>query len=261
MKNLLFLFIILCCFACNTNTNTNKNEDLISLYRQRIPNSSMVIYQFSYAGIFVTNSDDNGTVILDSTETFNWKKSREKLPFYIESIDVNSNTINCIELIDFTSSKAKGIYKKKYKDMEMIVKQYSEKKGSDMGLFYKYKSFVECQDSIYFENLTIGCFGLNLRDKMGFPKGQFEAQEDSCGYVTKLSTMVITQYPLWEKMRTQKVGDTIDISDAKTNFKCIQADFPPLSMVYRFYIVFTPENESVKQKISDFGIYKKVKIK
>jgi hypothetical protein len=250
MKHLLFLMIGLSCFSCNTN-NTNKNERLVDLYRQRIPNTSKVIYMFSYAGAFVTSSFDNGKVILDSTETFNWEKSRDKLPFYIENIDIDSNKINCIEFVEFTRSNINGIYKSKYKDMEMLVRQYSIKRGSDMGLFYHYKSFEASQDSIFFENLTINGFGVNLPDKMGFPKRDFEVQEDSIGYVTKLSTTVISQYPLHEKMKVA-IGD--NISDAKENFKCNLTNLPILSTVYLFYIDFTPDSTSIKQKISDSGI-------
>jgi hypothetical protein len=256
MKELVLIFIAIICFACNTN-NTNNNRTPESLYRQRIPNSSKVIYQFSYAGSFVTSSSDNGKVILDSTEVFTWEKSRNKLPFYIASIDMDLKQINGIEFIEPEVTNVKGTYKIPYGDMEIAIKQYTSKRGSGMGLFYRYENFYETQDSIFFENLVIDGFGLNVSSPIGFRKGIFTVKEDGCGYVNKFEFSIISQYPLWERMKSK--SDTIDIRDSKDLFGRNQIDLPPLSTVYLFNIEIIPDSTSKKQKVSDYGVYKRIK--
>jgi hypothetical protein len=258
MKNNLLIFLATICFACNINKPATDNDrTLESLYRQRIPNSSKVIYAFSYAGAYAWSSSDNGQVILDSTEVFSWEKSRNKLPFYITSIDIDSKKINGIEFIEPEVSNVKGTYKIPYDEMEIVVKQYTSKRGSDMGLFYRYKNFYENQDSIIFENLEIDGFGVNVPSPIGFQKGIFTVTEDSCGYVNKFNFDVISQYPLWERMSSK--SDTIDISDSKYLFGCNQIDLPPFSNVYIFHIALIPDSTSEKQKVSDYGVYKRIK--
>jgi hypothetical protein len=258
---ILLIFITIICFACNTNKpavdTNNKDRVLESLCRQRIPNSSKVIYTFSYEGWYAWSSSDNGKVILDSTEVFTWEKSRNKLPFYITSIDMDLKQINGIEFIEPELSNVKGTYKIPYGDMEIVVKQYISPRGSDMGLSYRYKNFYESQDSIFFENLMIDGFGLNVHSPIGFKKGIFTAEEDSCGYVNRFNFSIISQYPLWERMRSK--SDAIDIRDSKELFGRNQIDLPPLSTVYLFNIVIIPDSTSKKQKVSDYGVYKRIK--
>ena len=67
---------------------------------------------------------------------------------------------------------------------------------------------------------------------------------------------ILNQYPLWEKMRIAKSGDTVfSLYDNEFTGED-QIHLLPFSLVYSFEIRLTPDSLSKKQKISDYGVYK-----
>ena len=117
---------------------------------------------------------------------------------------------------------------------------------------------TETKDSIFFEKLTVDGFGINLPDNTGFRKGNITVEEDSFGFVKELTLEILNQYPLWEKMRIAKPGDTVfSLYDNEFTGED-QIHLPPLSLVYSFNIRLTPDSLSKKQKISDYGVFKRV---
>lgn len=259
----IFLLSVIACYiiylhAISNLFNTlriNKNEGETSLYllRQRIPNSSKVIYKYSYAGEYAWSSSDDGQIILDSTEVFTWEKSRNKLPFHITDIDVQSNEIYCINFVSQDDGGRKEVYQKKYGEMKLNIKDQF-KRGTRMGFFYKYGDFEETRDSIFFENLSVD-LGILLPNRVGFKKGNFTVTEDSCGYVTRFENQIISLYPIWEKFQTQ---DTIDMAYTDSFLGTNRYDLPALSVIYTFNIQLKPDSTSKKRKVSDFGVFKKI---
>src|SRR4051794_22503600 len=75
--------------SCNFMADTSE-ERLQSLYRQRIVNSSLVIYDFNIAGGFVTSSDHTGFAVLDSTVSFSKSRMKELPCTYFAELPTNS---------------------------------------------------------------------------------------------------------------------------------------------------------------------------
>jgi hypothetical protein len=197
-----------------------------------------------------------GQIILDSAEVFTWEKSRNRLPFYITDINIQSNEIYCINWVSYDGDGRKEIYQKKYGEMNLNIKDQFFKRGSDMFFSYKYGDFHETPDSIFFENLSVN-FGIILPNRVGFKKGHFIVVEDSCGYVTQFNNRIISTYSLWEKFRTQ---DTISMVYTDSFLSTNSYGLPALSVIYEFEIELKPDTTSKKRKISDFGVFKKVNV-
>jgi hypothetical protein len=265
MKNIIYFFIFFCIllFSCKREKEEkiflmqgNYENNLSLLLRQRIPNSSKIIYAYSYAGKYAWSSAAQGQVILDSTEVFTWEKSRNKFPFHIIDVDVKANELYCIKFVDFNGNEngRKEKYQKKYQGMNLIIKDQFFKRGSNMNFIYKYGNFHETLDSIFFEDLSVD-FGIILPRTTGFKKGHFTVIEDSCGYVTEFNNKIISSYSLWEKFRVQ---DSVDMTDTENFLHTNLYDLPALSVIYEFDITLVPDSTSKKKSVSDYGIFKKV---
>ena len=256
------IFIFLIFSACNGKIVYNKNgratyyKNGDNLYRQLILNSSKVLYKYVDYGEFVSSNWHYGTFILDSTENVNQTKPiKDLLPFYYTKFNLNSNVIEAIELLYSEEKVQEGIYEKLSNGITYKIKRYYTKRGSNMGLFYIYHNMTETKDSIFFAKLTIDGFGISLPDNTGFRKGNITVEEDSLGFIKKIDLEILNQYPLWERMSIAK-SDTIWLND-NVFIGEDQIDLPPFSLVYSFGIFLTPDSLSKKQKISDYGVYKK----
>jgi len=256
------IFIFFVFSACSVKTTSDKNEYSTyfkkrdPLHRQRILNSPKVLYKYVDYGEFVSSNWHYGTFILDSTENVNQTKSiKDLLPFYYTKFNLDSNVIEVIELLYSEEKVQEGIYEKLSNGITYKIKRYYTKRGSNMGLFYIYHNLTETKDSIFFAKLTIDGFGINLPDNIGFRKGNITVEEDSLGYVKKIDLEILNQYPLWERMSIAK-SDTIWLNDNVFNGED-QIHLPPFSLVYSFEFFLTPDSLSKKQKISDYGVYKK----
>ena len=264
MKHLIWIILFFLTFsACSKKTtycdseNTTYYKSGDSLRKQRIHNSSKVIYDYVNFGKYAFSNWHYGNFILDSTENVNQAKFiKDLLPFYYTKFNLDLNLIETIELLDSKKTCKEGMYEKITNDITYKVKRYYTKDGSCVNLFYIYHNLTETKDSIFFEKLTIGGFGIKLPDNMGFRKGNITVEEDSLGFVRKLTLTILNQYPLWEQMRT---SDTIRLDNKNNEFTGEdQIDLPPLSKVYSFNISLTPDSLSKEQKISDYGVYKRV---
>lgn len=243
---------------CSSKSNSEMDEGrLESLKRMKIPDNSYVFYDYSYAGLMAWSSSITGRVLIDSTDIFSWSKTQNKFPFgYITNIDSKSNRIDMIKFIsDYSDVIENGIYTERFGNFIIHIKQHFNTKGSTMGFFYHFNNLSETDDSIYFDKIYRKeyDFGLDFKDKIGFRKGSIFVEEDSLGFVSKIKLKLINQNHFWEDLRKK---DSITVEP----FNGInEIDLPPLSKVYIFDIELKPDSHSCKQKISDFGIYKKIK--
>lgn len=250
-------------FACGGKTVNKKNEYSTyyksgdNLYKQRILNSSKVLYKYADYGEFAWSNWHYGKFILDSTENVSKTKYIEDLlPLYYTKLVLDSNIIEGIELLYSKEPVEDGLYEKTVNGITYKVKRYYTKHGSDIELLYTYRNLIETKDSIFFEKLTVNGFGVNLPDNIGFRKGNITAEEDSLGFVKKIELEILNQYPLWEKMNMAKKSDTVRLDDNVFTGED-QIQLPPFSLVYSFKIALTPDSLSKKQKISDYGVYKR----
>ena len=241
----------------NVKSTYYKSENS-SLYRQRILNSSNVIYRYTNYGEFAWSNWHSGKFILDSTENVDQTEFiKDLLPFYYTKINLDSNVIEAIDLLDPEEDCKEGMYEETANGITYKIKRYYTKRGSDMGLFYIYHNLTETKDSIFFEKLTVDGFGIDLPNGIGFRKGNVTVEEDSVGFVNKITVTILNQYPLWEKMRGE---DTIYMNNDKKEFTGEDLIYlPPLSLVYTFKIELIPDSLSKNRKVSDYGVYKRVK--
>jgi len=259
------IFISLVFFACSGKTIRDGNEYTTYyesgdyLCKQRIYNSSKVLYKYIDYGKMAWSSWHYGTFILDSTENVNHTKFiNDLLPFYYTKFICDSNVIEAIELFYSNDEPSKeGMYEKIVNGITYKVKRYYTKQGSGMGLDYTYRTLLETKDSIFFEKLTVDNFGIKIPEKTGFRKGNITVEEDSLGFVKKIKLEILNQYPFWEKMNNAKVGDTIWTNDNVFKGED-QIHLSPFSLVYSFDITLTPDSLSKKQKISNYGVFKRV---
>jgi hypothetical protein len=241
--------------ACSGKPTYYKSGD--ELYRQRIPNSSVVIYKYVNYGEFAWSNWHCGQFIMDSNENVNEAKFiKDLLPFYYTKIDLDSNIIEAIEFIDSEKTCKKGTYEKSFNGITYKIKRYYYERGSGMNFFYIYHNLTETKDSIFFEKLTVGIFGINLPDNIGFRKGDIIVMEDSLGFVSKLTLKILNQCS-FHKIMNEAKSDTIRLDDGIFTGED-QIYLSPLSLVYSFHITLIPDSLSQKQKISDYGVYKKV---
>lgn len=258
MKNIIIAIIIILS-SCTSRSTTKMDETrLESLKRMRINNSSDVFYDYSYSGLMAWSSSITGCVLIDSTEAFSWQKIQNKFPYgYITNIDLNSNQICMIEFITDSSEVIdNGIYTRKFDNIDIVLKQYFNTKGSTMGFSYHFYNLSENSDSIFFDRIYREDydFGLDFKGKVGFRKGNVYVEEDSLGYVSKIKLSLINQNPLWKDLQKK---ESISISKSFNGIN--EINLPPLSNVYIFNLELRPDSLSKRQKISDFGIYKKVR--
>ena len=260
------IFIFLVFSACSGKNVHVKNESPSTYYKsgdplhkQRIPNSSKVLYKYANYGEFAWSHWHYGKFILDSTQNVNQTKSiKDLLPLYYTKFILDSNVIEAIELLSSNEPFEEGLYEKTANDITYKVKRYYTKRGSGMGFFYIYHNLTETKDSIFFEKLTVDGFGINLPDNTGFRKGNITVEEDSLGFVKKLTLEILNQYSLWEKMRIAKSGDSIfSLYDNEFTGED-QIHLPPFSLVYSYEITLLPDSLSKKQTISDYGVYKRL---
>ncbi len=159
LTHILMAFILTACGWKN-----EADEKLESLYRQRIENSKYVLFEYSYPGAFVTNSDLAGITILDSNETF--KKSKiDRLPY---NYFITKPTVGNLKLlgIDYgqnlrtekdTLLTPTEQYTKKFNGVQFDIIKYNDTYGSapNTGLMiYEFDNLKETKDSLTFYNLT-----------------------------------------------------------------------------------------------------------
>lgn len=265
-KGLIFLILLMLLAACTLKSKKEASiskvesdePSLESLERMRINNSDKVFYFYSYSGPMAWSGSITGRILIDSTEIFSWEKARDKFaPGYVSRVNLEENEMEMIEFIRDNSEVVNGgLYTKKCNGIDINYKQYFNPKGSSINFSYRYQNLVEVKDSIYFDKIYLGKygFGLDIEGRIGFSKGNIFVAEDSLGYVTKIKFLVITQNSLWENLHND---DSSVVSQPFTGAN--EIDLPPLSKVYMFNLELEPDSLSRNQKISDYGVYKRIR--
>lgn len=259
MRIILLLIIFSTLLGCSQKSNKGIDENRLErLDRMRVYNSPSVFYDYSYGGLMAWSSSIIGRVFIDSTDVFSWEKAQNKFPLgYIAKIDFDSNQIDMIQFItDSSEIINNGIYTKEYEHTKINIKQYYNTRGSTMGFFYHFHNLSETKDSIYFDRIYKKDydFGLDFKDKIGFRKGNIFVEEDSLGYVSKIKFTLINRNTFWKDL-THK--DSITVPKPFNGIN--EINLPPLSEVYMFQMELRPDSLSLNQRISDYGVYKKVK--
>ncbi len=179
-----YLIIILTIFLTSSCIKSSKSEiEFSELYRQRLPNTSKVIYYYSYWGEFVTSSNFNGYTILDSTinltvdriqkidgNSFSYKDSNNKKRtvtfFNEENYKTDTDTLVIINHKNITTH---------LKDKDPLKFD----SGLGMTSSYFFKGFIDKTDSITFYGVKED-FGRKLPEKISFTKiGIFVDQTNS----------------------------------------------------------------------------------
>ncbi|MHB9141391.1 MAG: hypothetical protein ACYC25_05915, partial [Paludibacter sp.] len=251
---LVFLILIESC-ASNKVNETDKGVDV--LYEMRIPNTSKVIYSYEDFGEYAFSDWESGQQIVDSTESFKINKEFS-LPFYFVRYNTKTNKIDGIKLIEVDEKDDKETTDLQVNGINCSIKKYRYKTGSGTNMFYKYREFTETDDSLCFKDISIDCFGLDLGKNISFSKGIITAETDSVGYVTEIKMNIFNEFPLWEMMNKSKNSVNSNQTTKKFDGKN-QTGLPPFTLVYEFNLSFKPDSLSKKQKISNYGIFKRIK--
>jgi hypothetical protein len=235
-------------------SNCDSPEDrLESLYRQRIPNSKYVIYDFSYGGAFVTSSEYRGLTFLDSSTVFS-SDEIAKLP---SSYFVGKPVAGHLHMLVLDYGQGQESpkdtlltpvreYTKKYNEVEVAVTEYKNTYGSatmDTGLMqYRFESFQEKPDSMIFYSVTDKYGGPTI-PAMAFVKGNIEAVEfagDTVAYF-EINRAFIGRGSIYKSPKP---------------FQLVPNQ--PIVGMTTFY--FYPRKTVKAVSLSDVGIYKKVKL-
>ena len=192
MKYRILIIIILTLQTVCTSCLENKNDQPIALYRQRISNSSKVIYDFSFDGPFVTSSEYSGFSISDSIEPFS-KNRINKLPCTYFLAKPTRSEIRMID-IDYGQSPRSAAdtlltptrtYSKIIEGMSVEVTQYKDTYGSattSTGFMeYEFDRFEESTDSLTLYNVTKRTGGRQFPTIVSFAKGNIKVV-DSANY-------------------------------------------------------------------------------
>lgn len=246
------LIIILTFLTGCSNYTDNKNVRPQSLYRQRITNSSLVIYDFSFAGGFVTSSDYKGFAVLDSNISFS-KDRINKLPCtYFGTRPTNS----ILKMIDINYGQTPRTekdtllipvksYSNNVANLEVDVTEYNDTYGSattSTGLMeYEFDRFKETPDSLTFYNVTKKFGGRQFPSTVSFVKGNIKIIDS-------------TNYDIRYIQIDQVIIQRGDIYKPTKPLELVPNQ-PVLGMAtYYFY----PRTAIKSTDLTDYGIFKRV---
>ncbi len=174
--------------------------DHYELYQQKIENSKKIIldYYVSYG----RDGMKNGVTIIDSTEKIDFRKFNDLHFDYISQIPDNK-TVNLTRLIsaknpDNIKLKPISTEKSKIGGIEININLCEFYKGASnisSGLYrYKFKSFLETEDSISFYGLKEIWKDKNLNHNyLKFPKGNIKLLENGQGYIYQIDIVELVK--------------------------------------------------------------------
>jgi len=254
MGRLLRTVILLTHFAsCNFVACTSEEDRLQSLYRQRIANSALVIYDFSFAGGFVTSSDHTGFAVLDSTVSFSMDKMKE-LPcnyfaaaptntvFEMIHINYGQNPRNERDTL-LTPIKR---YSKEVGNFQINVTEYNDTYGSatsSTGLMeYEFDGINETTDSLTFHKVSKKFGGKEFPATTSFVKGNIKVIDSVGSYINyiEIDQVIIKRGDIYKPTRPLELVSNQPIVGVAT---------------YRFY----PRHAIKTATLTDYGIFKRVK--
>jgi hypothetical protein len=248
-----FQFIIILTFltGCNNYTET-KNDRPQSLFRERIANSNLVIYDFSFAGGFVTSSDYTGFAVLDSTVSFSKDRMKE-LPCTYFSTRPTSSNFKMIEInygqnprtekdTLLTPSKS---YTEKIDNIQIDVTEYNDTYGSattSIGLMeYEFDSFKETTDSLTFYNVTKKLGGREFPSTVSFTKGNIKIIDSLNNDISRIQIdqVIIQRNDIYKPTKPLELVPNQPVIGMAT---------------YYFY----PKTTIKSTSLTDYGIFKRV---
>lgn len=239
-------------FFTGCGLTDSPEERLESLYRQRIPNSKYVVYDFNYAGAYATSSDYGGLTFLDSSTVF----SRDEIDKLPGSYFVGKPVVGHLKMLALDYGQGQESpkdtlltpiweYTKKYNNVEVAVAEYKHTYGSatmDTGLKqYRFESLKERSDSVTLHNVT-NKYGDPVASAMTFVKGNIHAMEftgDTIAYL-EIDRVFIGWGSVYKLPKP---------------FHLVPNQ-PIVGMTTSFY----PTKILKASSLSDVGIYKKVKL-
>ncbi len=229
------------------------DDNLYGLYKQRIENSSQVLYQFYYSGTFVSSSDYVGVTILDSTENFSldkiidfpteyFKTKPKGKNLYLIKINYGSNPTTEKDTI-LTPIKS---YKEKINGAELSVKEYNLTYGSatiNAGLMrYEFDRCEESNDSLTLFNVTKTFGGKLFSHNPSFLKGNIKIVEndDKKLLYIQIKQPIIERGSIYKPTSPFELVENQPIVDVAT---------------YEFY----PRDSLTTEKLSEIGLWRRVK--
>ncbi|MFD2892575.1 hypothetical protein ACFS5J_11190 [Flavobacterium chuncheonense] len=217
--------------------------EISELYSQKIEGTSKILYKYDAWG--GRDSNANGFIILDSTETFEIDLINS-LSFYNLSDIPNRNKIegithDCYNSCEEKYYKTKPIFspmkidnsKSEGLNIETKIYQYRGLSEKDRGLRgdFIFEKFVETKDSIYFFNLNEVKYVDNKHlDELKLKKGEVYIKENENNEITSLVINQITLNP-----------NNKEIIETVTYF-------------------LSPKNKIKSSDFSERGIFKQVKV-
>ncbi len=233
--------------------DTSEGDRLQSLYRQRIANSKLVIYDFSFAGGFVSSSDHTGFAVLDSTVLFSTNKMKKLPCTYFAAAPTHS----VFEMIDInygqkprsetdTLLTPTNRYSKMFNNLQVNITEYNDTYGSATSstgsMEYVFDSMKETADSLTFYNIIKKFGGKDFPSTTSFVKGNIKVVDSADGNI-----------------------HYIDINEVMIKRGDIYKPTKPLELVsdqpivgvaaYRFY----PRHATRTTGLTDYGIFKRLK--
>jgi hypothetical protein len=250
MKRLLLLAPLL---LASCGLTESPEDRLESLYRQRIPKSKYVLYDFNYAGAYATSSDYGGLTVLDSSTVFS-RDAIDKLPGSYFMGQPVAGRLHLL-VLDYGQGQESPkdtlltpvrAYTRTYNEVAVAVTEYKRTYGSatmDTGLKqYRFEGFQEKPDSLVFFNVT-NRYGGPTVPAMAFEKGNIHAVEfagDTVAYL-EINRAFIGRGSIYQSPKPLQLVPNQPIVGMTT---------------FRFY----PQKTVNAGSLSDVGIYKKVKL-
>lgn len=226
------IIILTCVFVFGCRNIPKDQEKFSELYRQRLPNSSKVIYYFSYWGSFVTSHNYTGYSIFDSTETFTIDKIKKIEGDAVLYKDSRNTTR---KLILFNGENYKTD-----KDTIVIINHKNNVKISEknspvnfdpnLGISFRYffERIIDEADSITFYGVKED-FGKKLPDRISFKKiGIFVDQKNN-----------ILKQITFKRTKLIKIDNDIKIGTET--------------------LEFFPKNTIMTSSLPDYGYFKSIK--
>ena len=231
----------------------NSDDKLESLYRQRVANSKLVIYEFSFVGGFVTSSNHTGFAVLDSTVPFSKYRMKELPCTYFTAAPKSSG----FEMIDInygqnprterdTLLTPMNRYTKKVDNIRIDVTEYNNTYGSatsSTGLMeYEFDSIKETADSLTFYKVSKKFGGKVLPSTTSFVKGNIKVVDSTEGNINyiEIEQVIIKRGDIYKPTKPLELVSNQPIVGIAT---------------YRFY----PRQVTKSITLTDYGIFMRVK--
>ena len=239
--------------SCNFLPPGRSDDNLYTLYKQRIENSNLVLYQFGYSGTFVTSSDYVGITVLDSTEKFSLDKIIDFPTEYFKTkptgkildlIKINYGSTSTTEKDTILTPVKK--FKKTINGAELLVTEYNLTYGSatmNTGLMrYEFDSFEESKDSLTLFNVTKSFGGKSFSSNPSFEKGNIKIVEND----NKKLLYIQVEQPIIERGSIYKPTSPFELVPNQ----------PIVGVAtYEFY----PRDSLTTEKLSEIGLWRRVK--